>query len=956
MIAKTLRRPWLFVLVLLVAGLLISFGRTLHVPVFIADEGSVLHLPVLSWWRNLPLIFSRDFLMFTDGQFRPLSYALLAVVRTFVSPENVVFWHLWLLLFHFLNAMLVFLVARHFAKHTGSAILASLVFGLHPLAAVVVNNINYFHYVLGLTFYLSALWCYLSFVRLSQKKLYIAAILLFFLGIFTSKVVFTLPLILGLYEVFYCRSRLRKLLLRVLPFIAISVGVSPLWLFHKPHPYYFKYVDLSAKAARNSFFSAVGATGWYLKGLLLGRNIPVVLRETVERILRFLHWRFLIWGAIDLGILITGGWVLRRRRWLGLGLLFAFVALLPFVTTVLNRVDIYIHWSYLYIPTVGLALFVGGLADVFWASQRHKVRQATLLVFSLVVVLYGIQQVRLNHFSRSAISYWSRALRLNPDSETASRELGRSYLKQRKTAEAVDFLFSPAIKQIQSSCLIMSHHYCEQGDYLAAAIHLRMSGQEEKGLQFQNLEVATGKLFHAIGAIDYAESALGKILMANPHNTEAMEELAYVWSLKGYVTAAEKLIDQILRLAPSSPRIDQMLTALEEQRNAALSSNLQVVEPPSPDRLRYMREGVRSAQLQEEIISLSEHFPSDPVVQMEAGICLVKEGQPRRALSKLILATQRLSSFGYAWAIRCWTAVEVGDYQEAEEAGARALQLDPQSPTVHGILGLLFSREAADPRAPNREEKLNIAIIHYQQVIQLDPTSTSAFNNLGNLLRRSGRFSEAIEYYRQALRLKPDFAEAHNNLGAALAQQGKPEEAVQHYRQALRLKPDFVEAYSNLGAALAQQGKLEEARAYLQQALSIRPFDRETLYNLIMVLTSQRRFDQLIPLLQERLRQAPGDIGVALNLAWMLAACPEPRLRNGPQAVELAERICQASKYKDPRALDTLAAAYAEIGRFDEAIQKAQLALQIAFTSGQSELGKRIEIHLKLYKAHQPVR
>jgi hypothetical protein len=98
-------------------GLLATFGWGLNAPTFIDHEASILRLPLLSWWRNVPLIFSRDFLMFSEGQFRPLSYALLAVVRTFIGPDNLLFWHVWLLAFHWLNTILVFLLVRHFSKH-----------------------------------------------------------------------------------------------------------------------------------------------------------------------------------------------------------------------------------------------------------------------------------------------------------------------------------------------------------------------------------------------------------------------------------------------------------------------------------------------------------------------------------------------------------------------------------------------------------------------------------------------------------------------------------------------------------------------------------------------------------------------------------------------------------------------------------------------------------------------
>ena len=956
MTTKTHRNPWALVLVLLLAGLLISFWQTLHASVFISNEGSVLRLPVLSWWRNLPFIFSRDFLMFSQGQFRPLSYALLAAIRTFVSPENVVFWHLWLLFFHLLNAILVFFLVRHFCRHTGSAVFACLVFGLHPLATVAVNNINYFHYVLGLTFYLGAAWCYLSFVRLSQRRLYAGAISFFILGIFTSKVVFTLPMILVLYELLYCRSEVRKLLLRISPFVIISVGVSPLWLFYRPHPYYFRYPALSVRAGWNSFFSVVGATGWYLKGLLFGRGVPVILREAVERILRFPHWRFLLWGAIDVGIIAVGGWILRRRRWLGLGLLFVFIALLPFVTTVWNRVDDYIHWSYLYIPTVGLAFFIGGLVDELCSSQRRKVRQTALVVFSLLVVLYGVQQVRLNRFSRSAISYWRRVLRLNPDSETASRELGKSYLDQGKAAEAMDFLFSPAIKNIQPSCLVMSRYYCEKEDYLAAALHLRMSGQKKAGLQYQEQDLVAAQLFYAAGAVDYAEERLGATLMANPYNIAAMEQLIKVWLLKGYPFAAERLASKALKLAPLHPvtmRIDSLLG--EYWRRSSTATERQFIHPPTPRWLRYVTQGVSNQRLREEIIQLSDNHENDPIIQIEAAIYLVMNGQPDRALLKLDFATRQLSSCAYAWAIKCWAAAEAGDYKMAEEAGERALRLNPQSPIVHHVLGFLASTSVPNRQDPDYQRKLEEAIRHYQQAIQLNPQFVAAYNRLGNLLFRQGKIEEAVNCYRLAVRKKPDFAKAHYNLGVALLQKGNIEEAVVCLQRALDLRPGYAQAHNNLGVALIRLGKNNEAIEHFQQALQLKPDYSVARKNLVAVLIKQRRFRQAIRFLEQRLSQAPDDIELTLDLARLLSTCPEPKLRNGTRAVQLAQRACQATPNRDPMALDVLAAAYAEIGRFQKAIQIGEQAFELAVSSGRANLAKQIEAHVKLYKTRQTI-
>ncbi|NIM70661.1 MAG: hypothetical protein GTO48_09480, partial [Xanthomonadales bacterium] len=73
----------------------------------------------------------------------------------------------------------------------------------------------------------------------------------------------------------------------------------------------------------------------------------------------------------------------------------------------------------------------------------------------------------------------------------------------------------------------------------------------------------------------------------------------------------------------------------------------------------------------------------------------------------------------------------------------------------------------------------------------------------------------------------------------------------------------------------------------------------------------------------------PGDVAVANNLAWLLATCPEPRYRNGPRALRLARQACEATAHKSPPLLDSLAAAYAETGQFDQAVATTRQALEI---------------------------
>jgi hypothetical protein len=98
-----------------------------------------------------------------------------------------------------------------------------------------------------------------------------------------------------------------------------------------------------------------------------------------------------------------------------------------------------------------------------------------------------------------------------------------------------------------------------------------------------------------------------------------------------------------------------------------------------------------------------------------------------------------------------------------------------------------------------------------------------------------------------------------------------------------------------------------------------------------------------------------GDVTVASNLAWVLATSPEKRLREGPRAVQLAEFACKATGYKSPPLLDTLAAAYAEVGQFEQAIRITLQAIELVRSNPKASTAT-LESRLKLYREGRPYR
>jgi Flp pilus assembly protein TadD len=313
----------------------------------------------------------------------------------------------------------------------------------------------------------------------------------------------------------------------------------------------------------------------------------------------------------------------------------------------------------------------------------------------------------------------------------------------------------------------------------------------------------------------------------------------------------------------------------------------------------------------------------------------------------------------------------IGHYQQA-------LQLKPDDAKSHYNLGVAFLQKG----------NVDDAITQFEATLRLKPDDTIVRNNLANAFFQKGDVDRAISEFQHVLQLKPDDAKAHYNLGMALLQKGDADQAIARLRKALQLQPDDVVVRNNLGNILFQQGDVDEAIAQFQKVLQLKPDDAKAHFNLGNALLKQGSVDEAISHFQKSLEiksdgaEAEFCLGSALlqkgseseailhfqralqinpdysearnDLAWELATSPQAALRNGPQAVELAERANQLADGKDVDILDTLAAAYAEAGRFEDAARTARKAIELAQAAGQSDQLSRLNSELKLYEARRP--
>jgi len=250
------------------------------------------------------------------------------------------------------------------------------------------------------------------------------------------------------------------------------------------------------------------------------------------------------------------------------------------------------------------------------------------------------------------------------------------------------------------------------------------------------------------------------------------------------------------------------------------------------------------------------------------------------------------------------------------------------------------------------------AVVFFQEALKAHPDRFPfAHNNLGLAYVELGAFDpakyeDAKKEFLLALADEPNFPEAHNNLGLRYSAAGQHDKAVEEYRQCIKLNPELPQAHYNLGRALAQQGKLDEARRELTEALRWAPYDPDAHDELGRALWRQGNHRAAADSYRRALQLSPDKLQSLNNLAWLLATDTDPELRDGAEAVRLAERACQLTDRKVPDFLDTLAAAYAEAGRFAEAVQVAQEALRLVPSAGRApDLAANIAGRLELYKA-----
>ena len=268
---------------------------------------------------------------------------------------------------------------------------------------------------------------------------------------------------------------------------------------------------------------------------------------------------------------------------------------------------------------------------------------------------------------------------------------------------------------------------------------------------------------------------------------------------------------------------------------------------------------------------------------------------------------------------------------------------------------ILVDNTTAANRAVNLPEFVNIAPNGMEQ-INVPAVQQYRLMDQAMQLDEKGDNDQALALWKEAIALDPTNAKAQNGLGISLYVHGDKDEAFSHLREAVRINPLAVDNHYVLGKFLLEQGRPDEALAEFRTSVTIRQHYPQGEVGLASALQALGNDGEAIAHWRKAHSMDPTNMSATLGAAWLLATARDSSVRNGHEALVLAQSANSAETTDDPVVLDTLAAAWAENGDFGRAVAAATQALNLASGKGNTPLATAIRTHLTLYQQRRPFR
>jgi len=252
----------------------------------------------------------------------------------------------------------------------------------------------------------------------------------------------------------------------------------------------------------------------------------------------------------------------------------------------------------------------------------------------------------------------------------------------------------------------------------------------------------------------------------------------------------------------------------------------------------------------------------------------------------------------------------------------------------------------------NDEGQYDLAMADFQTSLEADPDNWRALHNRAVTYAQNGDFAEAFDDFSRVIQLSPQFPKAYSNRATLYVQASQPENALSDFDRALELDPDLFAALVGRGRICHQIGRLHEALESLNAAVEIDGENAEVVCSRADLYADLGNYTEALTDYARAIDLQPDFAHAYRNGAWLLATCPDERFRDAENAVAGAKQALEFGYGQRHSGLDTLAAALASAGRFEEAVSTIQQAIEVA----PEESRGAYEVRLRLYETRQPFR